>query len=190
MISPARGRVIGFIQYPRPQAAPERGPDLFERLGVEHAATLRNSTGAEQCSRTRSLSGMDAPAVLVCFRWLFRPELTLLLLDASDPPLRRALHITYAKNRPASPLDSQCRPPQGGYRCRASGRVGPWIRVFRARRDSATRDALVAPIVIRRTAVRKGARASPEHSLGQVTPQCRAVERRSSGRSRSARSGH
>jgi len=105
MISPARGRVIGFIQYPRPQAAPERGPALFERLGVEHAATLRNSTGAEQCSRTRSLSGMDAPAVLVCFRWLFRPELTLLLLDASDPPLRRALHITYAKNRPASPLD-------------------------------------------------------------------------------------
>ncbi len=71
----------------------------------------------------------------------------------------------------------QCRPPQGGYRCRAGGRVGPWIRVFRARRDSATRDALVAPIVIRRTAVRKGARASPEHSLGQVTPPCRAVER-------------
>ena len=81
------------------------------------------------------------------------------------------------KTAPPPHSISQCRPPQGGYRCRASGRVGPWIRVFRARRDSATRDALVAPIVIRRTAVRKGARASPEHSLGQVTPQCRAAER-------------
>src|SRR5690349_18407519 len=99
MISPVRERVIGFIQYPRPQAAPERGPVLLVRLGVEeHAAPLPNRPGAEQCSRTRSSSGMNAPAVMVCFRWLFHPVLTLLLLDASDPPLRRALHIAYAKN--------------------------------------------------------------------------------------------
>jgi hypothetical protein len=116
---------------------------------------------------------MDAPAVMVCFQRPFREGAMLPFFSTHATRRCEAAgtSLVSAKNPTRLPARfGSADPHECGIPVEQAAVWDPQIRAFRARYDGATSDNSVAPIVLVRAADRKGGYASPQHSLGQVSP--------------------